>query len=93
MVCLLNGLTNDPILHECECLVLYAHTDPLIYLQIVSCHSEALMTDTWRWNCKVHESRVEVITKHPVFLNEDDGINMWLAVCQEVAIHFMAAHH
>ena len=41
------------------------------------------MTDGWRWNCKVHESSAEVIAKHPVFINEDKRINLWLAVCQE----------
>ena len=60
MVCLLNGVTNNPILHECQCLMPYAHIDLLVYLQIVLCHSEALMTDEWRWNCKVYESRVDM---------------------------------
>ena len=52
------------------------------------------MIDEWIWNSKVHESRVEVIVaKCPVFINEDKRINLWLAVCQEMAIYSMAAHH
>ena len=51
------------------------------------------MTGGWRWNYKVHESSAEVIAKRPVFINEDKRINLWLAVCQGMAIHLMAAHH
>ena len=49
--------------------------------------------DEWRWNCKVHESRVEMIELGALCLNEDERINLWLAVCQEMVVYLMATHH